>query len=80
MGLPMGKYVTVSVKLPAEVKRKLEELGIKPSELLKRAIREELMRRELEEIEKEIERNRDLLNRLSKDFVVRSIREDRDSR
>ncbi len=76
----MGKYVTVSVKLPAEVKRKLEELGIKPSELLKRAIREELMRRELEEIEKEIERNRDLLNRLSKDFVVRSIREDRDSR
>ncbi|MBS7288198.1 MAG: hypothetical protein KIH01_05515 [Candidatus Freyarchaeota archaeon] len=76
----MGKYVTVSVKVPLEVKRKLEELGIKPSEVLRRAIDEELRRRELEEIERELSGLDAILNKFSKDFVVKSIREDRDSR
>jgi len=69
----MGKYVTVSVKVPLEVKRRLEELGIKPSELLRRAIDEELRKRELSELGA-------VLSKFSKSFVVESIREDRDSR
>lgn len=76
----MGKYVTVSVKVPLEVKRRLEELGIKPSEVFRRAIEEELRRRELEEIEKELSELESVLSKFSRDFVVKSIREDRDSR
>jgi len=76
----MGKYVTVSVKVPLEVKKRLEELGIKPSEVLRRAIEEELERRELEEIEKELGKLSSVLSKFSKDFIVESVREDRESR
>ena len=76
----MGRYVTVSVKIPVEVKEKLEKLGIKPSDLLKRAIYEEIKRREIKEIEKELEELADVLKKFSESFVVKSIREDRDSR
>jgi len=76
----LRKYVTISVKIPIEVKEKLEKYGIKPSELLKRAIYEELRRRGAEELEKEISELKDLLNKLSSEFVVKSIREDRESR
>ena len=76
----MRKYVTISVKVPIEVKEKLEKYGIKPSELLKRAIYEELRRREAEELEREISELKDLLNKFSGEFVVRSIREDREFR
>ena len=61
----MGRYVTVSVKVPLEVKRRLEELGIKPSEVLRRAIEEELGRRELEEIEKELGKLNSVLSKFS---------------
>jgi len=76
----MGRYVTVSVKVPLEVKRRLEELGIKPSEVLRRAIEEELGRRELEEIEKELGKLNSVLSKFSRDFIVESVREDRESR
>ena len=74
----MGRYVTVSVKVPIEVKEKLEKLGIKPSKLLKRAIDEELRRREIEEIEDKLKELKNVLNRFSREFIVESIREDRD--
>lgn len=76
----MRKYVTISVKVPTEVKEKLEKYGIKPSELLKRAIYEELRRREAEELEREVSELKDLLNKFSGEFIVRSIREDREFR
>ncbi|RLG93826.1 hypothetical protein DRO37_07240 [Candidatus Bathyarchaeota archaeon] len=76
----MGRYITISVKVPIEVKEKLEKLGIKPSKLLKRAIDEELRRREIEEIEDKLKELKNVLNRFSREFIVESIREDRESR
>ena len=76
----MDKYVTVSVKIPREIKERLDRFGVKTSELLRRAIMEELRRREVEELKKEIEELRDVLERISPKFVVDSIREDRESR
>ncbi|KYH39890.1 MAG: hypothetical protein AYL33_007030 [Candidatus Bathyarchaeota archaeon B63] len=80
MGGNMGRYITVSVKVPIEVKEKLEKLGIKPSKILKRAIDEELRRREIEEIEDKLKELKNVLNRFSREFIVESIREDRESR
>lgn len=74
----MGKYVTISIKIPREVKEKLEKFGIKPSELLKKAIEEELMKREVEEIKKKIEELKDVFANFPIEFVVKSIREDRE--
>ncbi|MEM2340105.1 MAG: hypothetical protein QXW19_05380 [Candidatus Bathyarchaeia archaeon] len=76
----MGRYTTISVKIPVEVKEALEKFGIKPSKLLKEAIKKELRRREIEEIEDEIEGLRGVLSKFSREFVVKSIREDRESR
>jgi len=65
------------VKVPREVKERLERLGIKPSQLLKNAIIEELRRREIEDLRRRIEEAKPILNKISMDYVVKSIREDR---
>lgn len=76
----MSRYITVSVKIPREVKEKLKRLGIKPSELLRKAIMEEIRNREVEDLEREIENARDILSRISTEYITQSIREDRESR
>jgi hypothetical protein len=73
----MGKYVTVSVKIPVEVKEMLDKLGIKPSSLLKKAIKEEILKREAYEIKKELNGMKILLEKFSIGEIVESIREDR---
>ncbi|HWQ16819.1 MAG TPA: hypothetical protein VNL13_03190 [Sulfolobales archaeon] len=73
----MGRYVTVSIKIPREVKEKLESRGIRVSDILRRAIEEEVRRIELEEVEARLAELKDLLQGFTTEFVVRSIREDR---
>jgi post-segregation antitoxin (ccd killing protein) len=51
----MSKYVTVSVKIPTELKGELQRLGIKPSKLLRKAIEDEVKRKQVERIRSEIE-------------------------
>jgi len=76
----LSKYVTVSVKIPRKLKEKLERYGIKPSKLLKKAITEELKRREIQDLEKMRAELSDIIAKFSKEFIVRSIREDREKR
>ncbi len=76
----VGKYVTVSVKIPAKLKEELEKYGIKPSILLKKAIEEELRNREIKRIKEEIERIKPTLAKLQIEEIVRLIREDREGR
>jgi len=76
----VGKYVTVSVKIPAKLKEELEKYGIKPSILLKKAIEEELRNREIKRIKEEIERIKPTLAKLQIEEIVRLIREDRERR
>lgn len=75
----MSKYVTISVKIPREIRDKLERLGIKPSRLLKDAIIKELRRREIEDLKRWINEAKPILNRISVEYVVESIRENRES-
>lgn len=76
----MSKYVTVSVKIPRKLKEELEKYGIKPSELLRKAIMEELRRREIENLEKMREELNEVIAKFSKNFIVKSIREDREKK
>jgi antitoxin component of RelBE/YafQ-DinJ toxin-antitoxin module len=41
----MAKYVTVSAKIDAELRRKLAELGIKPSEVIRRSLQRGLKKK-----------------------------------
>jgi len=76
----MGKYVTVSVKIPVELKEEMERLGVKPSKLLRKIIEAEIRRRKVEELKREIDEVKPILKKIPVDEVVRLIREERERR
>ena len=76
----VAKYETVSVKVPAEVKRKMRKYGIKPSKLLRETLEQEIRKREIEEIKSEIQELGDALDRIDMAQVVSTIRADRETR
>ena len=58
----------------------MRKLGLNPSPVLRKALEDEVRRRELQEIQSRIEELKPILNRLTLDEAVRSIREDRERR
>jgi len=60
IGSPV-RYVTVSAKIPAELKDMLDKLGIKPGPVIRRALEEEVRRAMFRRLE---ERARKLSKRL----------------
>ena len=76
----MGSYITVSVKVRRDLAERARALGVNVAEVVRKAIEEEVKRRELELIRKRLESVKDFLNRVDIDRVVKSIREGRESR
>lgn len=76
----MSKDVTVSTKIPKQLKEKVDRLKIKPSKLLRKTIEDEVKRRETEELKEEIDKLKPILEKVSMEDIVKNIREDRDSR
>lgn len=73
-------WVTVSTKVRKEVVEKAKRYGINISEFLRKALEEEVRKREEEELRKGLRELAQALRKLGPDEIVRSIREDRDSR
>ncbi len=71
---------TVSTKISKQLKEKMNRLKIKPSKILRKALEDEVKKREIEELKKEIARLNSTLEKITMNDVVKSIREDRDSR
>lgn len=80
IGENLSKSVTVSTKIPPELKEKMKQLKIKPSRLLRKAIEDEIRRKEAEKLTEEIDKLKLTLDRVSVEEIVKSIREDRNSR
>ena len=76
----MQQCVTVSTKIPKQLKEKIQRFKIKPSKILRKALEDEVKKREVEELKAEIERLKPILEKISVEEVVKSIREDRDTR
>ncbi len=76
----MEYSVTVSTKIPKQLKEKIQRLNIKPSKIVRKALEDEVKKREIEELKKEIDQLKPILQKVSVNDAVRSIREDRDSR
>jgi len=76
----MKKRVTVSVKIPAELKESMDSYGVQTSKVLRKALEDEVMQRKVEELKKDGEKMKGLLAKMTIEDVVKSIREDRDSR
>jgi Ulp1 family protease len=72
--------VTVSTKIPKQLKEKIQRYKIKPSKILRKALEDEVKRKEVEELKEELTKLKPILDKISVDDVVKSVREDRDSR
>jgi hypothetical protein len=72
--------VTVSTKIPKQLKEKVRRLKIKPSKILRQALEDEVKRLEIEELKQEIKKIQPILDKISTQNAVKSIREDRDSK
>lgn len=71
-------YTTVSAKIPREIKHKIEEYGIKPSEVIRKAIQNEIKKFEIMNLKKESELLKPIINKIKSEQVAKSIREDRE--
>jgi len=76
----MGRYVTVSTKVRRELKEEAEKLGINISEVLRKALREEVKKRKIQKLKDELEEMSNILNKIDINRIVKSIRENRESR
>ncbi len=73
-------WITVSTKVRKEIIDKAKKYGINISEFLRKALEEEVRRREEEELRRGLKELSEFLRKISHEEIVRSIREDRDSR
>jgi antitoxin CcdA len=76
----LTQCVTVSTKIPKQLKEKMQRLKIKPSKILRKALEDEVKKREVEELKEEIKKIQPILEKISIQDIVNSIREDRDGR
>jgi antitoxin CcdA len=74
-----GASIYISTKIPKQLKEKIHKFKIKPSEILRKALEDEVKKREMEELKGEIERLKPILEKVSTEDIVKGIREDRDS-
>ena len=69
----------MSVKVRRDLVERARALGVSMQGVVRKAIEEEVRRRELELIKKKLESVKDLLDQVDIDRIVESIREDRAS-
>jgi len=70
----------ITARIPEELKRQLEELGVNISALVRRSLEGELRRLEMERLQKRAEDAAQLLERIPPDEIVKAIRAGRESR
>ncbi len=75
----MGKYVTVSAKIPKELKEKIDRYGIKVGEVVREALELEVKKRMIQEARRSLKGLISFLGEIPKEEVVRIIREDREA-
>jgi hypothetical protein len=75
----VARYATVSAKIPVDLKEKLRKYGIQVGPLIREAVEREVRRRELEEVDKDMEGASERLRKISDEEFARIIREARDA-
>lgn len=76
----MTKYVTVSAKIDAELRRKLAELGVSPSEVIRESLEKEVEERVRKRLCKKAEDASGIILKVGRNAWVKAVRESRDER
>jgi len=74
------KDVSVTVRIPKELKEDLSRHGVEVSRVVRRALEEEVRKRELEELKKIAGELGRFFAKIPEERIVKSIREDRRAR
>jgi len=72
--------VTVSAKIDSNLRKKLAELGIKPSEIINRALEEAVKKKQRKGLIEEVGKISNIINRTKPEEWVSTVRDDRDER
>lgn len=72
--------VTISVRIPKEVKEELSRYKIEISRIVRKALEEEVRRKKLEELKKAARKLGDLFAKIPNEEIVKNIKEKRKSR
>jgi len=76
----LTKQVTVSARIDVELRRKLKELGIRPSEVIKKALEREVEERLKLQLYRKVEKASEIIRRVGRDAWIKAIRESRDEK
>lgn len=76
----MSRYVTVSAKIPKELKEKLRKLNINISNFVRNAIQQEIRRREEEKLRMLAEEVSQSLRKIPPEEITKTVRETREER
>jgi antitoxin component of RelBE/YafQ-DinJ toxin-antitoxin module len=76
----LAKYVTVSAKIDEELRKKLAELGIKPSKVIRESLEKEVEEKTKEQLCKEAEKASKIISKVRNEEWVKAIRESREER
>jgi len=74
----MKTYATVSAKVSKKERDELKKLGLKPTEVIRRAIQEEIRRAKNKELMEKMRRIAPIVKKLNMDEIVSDIRKDRE--
>ncbi|MHA1838673.1 MAG: hypothetical protein ACTSYO_01765 [Candidatus Ranarchaeia archaeon] len=74
----MGSKVTVSAKIDTELRKKLAEFGIKPSDIIKKALKEEIEKHIQQELMEKVSEASNIISRINRDDWVKLVRQNRD--
>jgi len=74
----MKTYATVSAKVSKKERDELKKLGLKPTEVIRRAVQEEIRRAKNKELREKMRRIAPIVKKLNMDEIVSDIRKDRE--
>ncbi|MCK4424611.1 hypothetical protein KAU93_02910 [Candidatus Bathyarchaeota archaeon] len=76
----MGKQVTVTAKIPVELKERLVRLGVNVSGMIREVLEREVKRVEKERLRELAEEAGEILQKIPAEELVRVVREGREAR
>lgn len=74
----MKKYATISAKIPEEEREEIKKLHLNPTEIIRKAVRDEIRNARNKDLIEKMEKVRPAILKMKIEEIVADIREDRE--
>jgi len=72
------EYVTISARIRKELKEEMDRFGIKPSEVIRKAVEESVREKKMEILKAKLKEAGEILSKVSEEEWVSAVRESRE--